>query len=447
MAEKINRVEIPYKPRLLQYRLHNERKRFTVLVIHRRFGKTVWSVNELIKTALTCPRLNPQVAYIAPTYAQAKRVAWNFTKQYTEPLQKAGLAKYWDTELRCEITREKDKATIFLLGAENPDSLRGMYLDGVVMDEYAQMPASIYSEIIRPLLSDRQGWCVWIGTPKGHNHLYNIYTDTKAAQDAGKEWYYAALMKYSETSILDPSIIPVEEVADSRETMTEAHYNQEFECDFMAALEGAFYGEKIAQAEREGRICSVPYDTHGQVYTGWDLGYDNYTAIWFAQPAGGEWHLIDYYENSHESLDHYVKVVKDKGYNYAEHLFPHDVKVHEMQTGRSRFEALQSMGLNPTTVPKLRPEDGINAVESLLSRCWFDAKKTFRGIECLRQYSRKKDRATDRFQNKALHDEFSDGADAFRTLCTGLPGFDPTPYITKQRYENEPRRAGTWMSA
>lgn len=434
-------VDIPYKPRPLQEKLHLSRKRFTCLVCHRRFGKTVWAVNELIKTAISCKSPNPIVAYVAPTYSQAKRVAWGYVKQFTEPLAKAGRARYWDTELKCEINRGTDKATIYLLGAENPDAIRGMYLDGCVLDEYANMDPRLWGEIVRPAVSDRKGWVVWIGTPAGHNHLYDIFTEARDKMEKGRNWYSTQL-KASETGVLDE-----EELLDARETMTPSQYAQEYECDFQAALDGAFYAELMAQASAEGRITSVPYQAHGAVYTAWDLGMDDYTAIWFAQLVGGEVHLIDYYENQGEGLEHYVSVVKGKPYNYAEHLMPHDTLVRELSTGKTRVESLHSMGLTVRVVPKLRIEDGINAVRGLLSRCWFDARKCFFGIECLRQYSRVKHRQTLQFLPKAKHDKFSHGADGFRTLAVGMPDFDPGAYEKRDRYSIKPAGRGTWMGA
>lgn len=434
-------IVIPYRPRLLQARLHGERRRYSVLVCHRRFGKTVWVVNELLKSLVTCRHPNPQVAYIAPTYSQAKRVAWSYVRQFTAPFEAAGMAKYWDTELRCVIDRGGDKGTFYLLGAENPDAIRGMYLDDAGFDEYAMMSPRIWGEIVRPALSDRKGKAAWIGTPAGHNHLYDIHAEAAKKMAEGKGWY-SCLLKASETGILDE-----EELSDARETMTEAQYQQEYQCDFLAALEGAYYGELIAAAEKDGRIREVPYQKDGEVYTGWDLGMDDYTAIWFCQPAGGEFHLIDYYENEGEGLEHYVQVVKAKGYNYAEHLFPHDAAVRELSTGRSRIESLSRMGLDARIVPKLRPEDGINAARNILSRCWFDRSKTFYGVECLRQYSRRKDRQTNIFLPKPKHDKFSHGADAFRTLATGLPSFDPKAYERRDRYAPKPGAKGTWMSA
>lgn len=434
-------IDIPYKPRPLQEKLHLSRKRFTCLVCHRRFGKTVWAVNELIKTAVSCKAQNPIVAYVAPTYSQAKRVAWGYVKQFTEPLAKAGRSRYWDTELKCEIDRGKDKATIYLLGAENPDAIRGMYLDGCVLDEYANMDPRLWGEIVRPAVSDRKGWVVWIGTPAGHNHLYDIFVEARDKMEKGRNWY-ATQLKASQTGVLDD-----EELLDAKETMTPSQYAQEYECDFQAALDGAYYAELMAQANAEGRITSVPYQSHGTVFTAWDLGMDDYTAVWFAQLSGGEVHLIDYYENQGEGLEHYVNVVKGKPYNYAEHLMPHDTLVRELSTGKTRVESLGAMGLQVRVVPKLRIEDGINAVRGLLSRCWFDSRKCFFGIECLRQYSRVKHRQTLQFLPKAKHDKFSHGADAFRTLAIGMPDFDPGAYEKRDRYAIKQVGRGTWMGA
>src|SRR3989304_4749260 len=167
----IQKISTGYEPRKFQEILHKNLKRFNVLVCHRRFGKTVFSVNHCIDRGLRNTKRNPQYAYIAPTYGQAKRIAWDMFKEYTKNLP--GVSTN-EQDLRLEIERPhlQDKVRFLLLGAENPGSLKGIYLDGVILDEFAECAPAIWGEVVRPALSDRRGWAIFIGTPKGQNHFF-----------------------------------------------------------------------------------------------------------------------------------------------------------------------------------------------------------------------------------------------------------------------------------
>lgn len=209
-------VTIPYKPRAQQQELHDNLKRFNVLPCHRRFGKTVFAINELLKKAALNDLLNPRYAYIAPLYKQAKTVAWDYLKHFSRVIPGVVIN---ESELRIDYPWG---ARIQLFGADNPDSLRGQYFDGVVIDEVAQCSPTLYGEVIRPALADRKGWVIFIGTPKGHDHFYNLYQFAK--RDPA---WYANSFKASETGILDK-----EELDQAQKQMSEAEYRQEFECDF-----------------------------------------------------------------------------------------------------------------------------------------------------------------------------------------------------------------------
>ena len=251
---------------------------------HRRFGKTVLVLNEILDRALRCEHKNPQYAYIAPTYGQAKRVAWTMLKDFV--LHIPGVVTN-EAELRIDIPRGGDFIRIMLLGAENPGSLRGIYLDGVVLDEYAECDPRVWGEVVRPALSDRLGWAIFIGTPKGSNHFYEIY---KKAQ--GLDSWFTAIYKASETGIILRS-----ELEAAAQEMSEEEYNQEYEADFGAALMGAYYGKEMKQADSEKRITTVSYDPAVQVHTFWDLGIGDSTSIWCMQLVGKEYHLITMSEN------------------------------------------------------------------------------------------------------------------------------------------------------
>ena len=395
------RIDTGYLPRRHQGEVHRALKRFNVLVCHRRFGKTVLCVNELIDRALRLASAGvskPRLAYIAPFYRQAKAVAWDYLKAYTVAVPHRRVR---EAELRVDLP---GGARITLYGADNPDSLRGLYLDWVVLDEYAQMRPGLWGEVIRPALADREGGAIFIGTPKGRNQFWEVYTSAERDPD-----WHAALYRASETGI-----IPTVELEAARRQMTPEQFAQEFECSFQAAIQGAYYGREMAAAEDGGRVARVPWEPAAPVDTWWDLGIDDATAIWFAQSVGREVRLIDYYEASGVGLDHYAKVLGERAYVYGRHILPHDARVRELGTGRSRVETLAGLGLRATVARQQSLEDGINAVRLLLPRCWFDAERCARGLDALRQYRTDYDERLGTFKTTPLHNWASHAADAFR---------------------------------
>ena len=395
---------IRYKPRKLLKPFHKRSERYAIIVAHRRFGKTVAAINDLIRDALTISRKNVRVAYIAPYYRQAKAIAWDYLLEYTRDIE-GSVANA--SELRVDFP---NGARIRLFGADNYDAMRGLYFDSVVADEPADFPANAWPTVIRPALADRKGRATFIGTPKGKNEFWDIWHE---AQD-DPNWY-AEMFRASETSILEQ-----EELDEARQTMGDDRYDQEFECSFEAAIQGAYYAKQMKEATEEGRITRVPYDRAASVITAWDLGIGDSTAIWFAQFVGQEIRIIDYYENSGVGLDHYAKVLLDKEYQYEQHILPHDVQVKELGTGKSRLETLDALGIrNIEIAPKLAVEDGIQAARTMIPKCWFDADNCARGVEALRQYRRDFDEKLKTWRGRPLHDWTSHGADAFRYLAVG----------------------------
>lgn len=343
---------------------------------------------------------------MAPSFVQAKDIAWTYLKRYAAPI----ITDTNESELWVSLV---NGARIRLYGADNADRMRGIYNDGVTLDEYPLMRPSVWGEVIRPTLSDRNGWATFIGTPKGRAGLYDIW---KGINQWDGVDFYRLMLKASETGIL-----PQSELDDARRTMTPEQYDQEYECSFDAAILGAVYGKLMASAEADKRIGNVPYDPAALVYTGWDLGIGDPTAIWFCQIIGKEVRLIDYYESSGADIAHYAGVLKQKDYNYGGHIVPHDAEPKELGSGRSIKETLESLGIRPLTVlPQSRVEDGINGARLKLPMCWFDARKCERGIEALRLYRYEYDEKLATLKAKPVHDWTSHAADAFRYLCEGL---------------------------
>ena len=393
-----------YEPRDVFSAFHERVNRFGVIVAHRRAGKTVACVNDLIMNAVSTKKKKARFSYIAPHYNMAKDIAWDYLKSYSAPFLKQG-GTVNEAELRIDY---HNGARIRLYGADNVNRLRGIYHDGIILDEYADMNPNIW-EVVRPALSDREGWCVWIGTPRGHNDFYRVY------EQAVKDGWFHTTLKASKTLILD-----TKELESAEHDLTEDQYAQEYECSFEAAIQGAYYGEEMKEAEDEKRITFIHYEKDHEVHTSWDLGIGDSTAIWFIQMIGNELRLIDYYEASGVGLDHYVKILKDKPYNYGTHVLPHDVEVTELGTGKSRLEVLRNLGIEPKVAEKLSLEDGIQATRSILNRCWFDKQKCERGIEALKQYRRTFDDKNKAFKNRPLHDWTSHAADSFRYMAIGL---------------------------
>jgi len=380
-----------------------EDHRFGAVVCHRRFGKTVLALNHLQFAALECQKERPRFAFIAPTYTQAKSIAWDYLIHYSSNLPNV-------TPRVSELTISyPNGGQVRLFGADNPDSLRGLYFDGVVFDEYGLQPPRIFTEVVRPALSDRQGWAWFLGTPAGKNQFYDVIQ--QAQRDPG--WFYAC-HKASETRIIEPS-----ELDAARKDMTADEYDQEYECSFEAAVKGAIFTKELQAARAESRVGAVPIDPVLPVDTDWDLGVGDSTAIWFSQSTrGGEVRLVDYYEASGEGLPHYAKVLKDKGYTYGTHWAPHDIQVRELGSGRSRLETAQSLGINFQVAPNIPLEDGIHAARMLMPRCWFDANRCKAGLEALQHYRRDYNTRLNEFKAIPVHDWASHGADAFRYLAT-----------------------------
>lgn len=417
-APKGGEVSTGYQPRPLQAELHRSLKRFNVVICHRRFGKTIFAINEMIDQGLRLytergqtDRPRPRFAYIAPTYGQAKKVAWDYIKSYTASLPGVTVN---EAELRVDINLYGDPTNTLrfqLLGAENPGSLKGIYLDGVILDEYAEMLPRTWTEAIRPTLSDRKGWAIFIGTPKGRNHFYDIFDYASTA-----EGWFSKIYRASETGVIDE-----EELREAKRIMPEEEYNQEYECSFEGSTIGSYYGDLMREARANGKVRSVPYDLAVPVHTAWDLGIGDETSIWFYQRIFKEIHILKYVEFSGEGLPNIIRELQNLPYVYGTHFWPWDGGARELGTGKTRVETARSLGLRNIVVAKKQAiEDGIDAVRRTIPLCWFDEVETQRGRICLEEYKKKFDEKLGTFLPRPVHDQFSHGADAFRTLAMTL---------------------------
>jgi hypothetical protein len=412
-------IESPYAPRRQFLGLHTRQTRWGIAVAHRRAGKTVACVNELIKAAATCGLNNPRFAYIAPQLNQAKDIAWNYLLEYTDcfgPERKVNASELW-------VELPNNGARIRIYGADNPDRLRGIYLDGTILDEFGDMDPTVWTQVVRPALSDRKGWAIFIGTPKGKNTFHQLWTLAEGDSD-----WHRLMLKASETGLLDAA-----ELADAAKMMSEDEYAQEYECSFEAAVKGAYYGKEMNDAEAADRIVGVPYDPRLPVNTAWDLGVADSTVIWFIQTVGRETRIIDVLKGEGVGLDWYAKRLSERDYVWGNHYLPHDVEVRELGTGKSRKEVLAGLGIKATVCPNIPLADGIQAVRMLLPTCWFDKDKCKAGIEALRMYRREYDEKRQEFKQHPLHDWTSHYADALRYFAVGHKN---RPVAQPIRYSN-----------
>ena len=396
------RVLLPYTPRKAFLPFHERTKRWACLVAHRRAGKSVAAVNDIIRAAFMYQGPNGLFGYVAPYQNQARRIAWDYFKFFAEPLIK-------DTNEAQMTLTLVNGAKVSLFGADNADAMRGLGFSGVYLDEYGDFKPSVFGNVIRPALSDKQGWAVFAGTPKGKNQFWEIY---QTAQRLPDDWFLLRLPA-SESGLL-----PQGELNAAKAQLSEDQYLQEYECSFEAAILGAFYGVEMRQAER--RITpEVQYDPAYPVHTAWDLGYRDDTAIWWYQVIGGEVRVIDFYAVSGADIRAIAETVVNRRYRYGKHYLPHDARAKSLQTGKSIVEQLADhLGFSHlSVVPDIGLQDGIQAVRQMLPRCWFNSVKCADGIEALRQYQREYDEDKKAFRASPRHDWTSHPADAFRMLA------------------------------
>ena len=362
-------------------------------------------MNDLNRAAILCKKQDGRYAYIAPYYVQAKDVAWTYLKRYSAPFPGVQIN---ESELRVDYP---NGARVRLYGADNADRLRGGYLDGVILDEYADMAPSVWGEVIRPMLADRKGWGVFIGTPKGKGALWDIWNKSNVEDD-----WFALMLKASSSGLISPA-----ELEDARREMTPEQYEQEFECSFDAAILGAYYAKEIADAEREGRVTdAVLFDPSLKVQTAWDLGMNNAMALWVFQVGPDGVRVLDYFENSNQKIAFYLQELVNRGHTVNTHWWPHDGEVRELTTGRSRIETMEGLlgtSAEVRKVPNLGLMDGINAARVSFGKMWLNKTRCAYGIEALRQYRNEFDEKKKVFRNAPLHDWTSNCADAFRYMA------------------------------
>ena len=423
-------IEYPFKPRKWQALIPYELKRFNVLVLHRGAGKTEYCAHHTVINATKQPG---KYAYVSPELKQGKRVFWGALKKYAKLFP--GVT-FNETDLKCTIPLMDGLISeIYVLGADNPDSLRGNHWHGLIIDETQDHDKQTW-EILQPATINHKAWVIFIGTPKGHNWFYKLYINANNNK-YNPQWYGAKFDAY-QTKLFDPT-----ELSQLREECLQRNgddsmFRQEYLCDFESAISGGYYTRALQEAQTRGAFTRVPFDPSHPVHTAWDIGGGQYdpTAIWFFQKIGYEYRFIDYEEDNAYLAD-MIRRVKSRPYTYGVHLGPHDLGVHDAVHGVTRAETASSLGLNFTIVSKLSIDEGINAVRQILPLCVFDnencrkkVKEDNVGIESLFQYGPKIDKAGN--ATGPRHDCYSHGADAFRYFAVGRMEID---YQSSQTFD------------
>jgi phage terminase large subunit len=406
------KITIPYKPRNWAKVFHESARRWIVLVLHRRAGKTTGVLNHLQRDAVRVTK--SQYAFIAPTYKQAKRIAWEILKDIARPIP--------GTEANeAELTMKYPNGSkIFLAGSENVDALRGIPLWGGGQDESSQQPSNLFTEVISKCLADHLGYWIWAGTPKGKNGFYKTYQVALKNPE-----HYSVVFRTIDDSLRDEQGETIDNLRKALEDdrrlveigeMTQEEFDQEWYCSFEAAIKGAYYAKQIAKARVDGRIKKVPYDPAIPVHTVTDLGIGKNLATGFYQkPSGKEVHMIDFWQGTEkDGIPEMAKMLQGKPYIYGKHFAPHDIKATEQGTGKTKLETAKTLGIKFLVVQGLKVDDGINAGRLMFARLWVDEEKCEYWLDAISQYHQEWDETRGMFVERPYHDWTSHPADVHR---------------------------------
>jgi hypothetical protein len=295
------------------------------------------------------------------------------------------------------------------VGGDKPDSLVGANPVGVVLSEWSLMHPKVW-DLIQPILAENEGWALFIYTPRGMNHGYDMLEDAEKNPD-----WFAQVLPNSLTGVVPDAAITEMRASGMPDEMVE----QEMECSFDTPVVGSFYGGILRSLKADGHITRVPWEPRFPVHTSWDIGTNDTTAIWFFQSIANEMRIIDFFEDNNQGLPYYAKELDKRPYKYGMHFAPHDISVKEFGSGEKRIQTAASLGIRFRTVAKDAPIEGIHAVRALLPKCYFDAEKCKMGLRALSQYHKEWDEERKVYKNTPQHDWSSNAADSFRYLAMG----------------------------
>lgn len=415
---EIERRIRPYQRPLHEYMLNTPAAR-AIEIAHRRWGK------DEIALGVTCELAHKRIGsywHCLPEYGQARKALWTAVNAHTgkrrlfEAFPPEICENVNDTEM---FIRLKCGSTWQMIGSDRYDATVGAGVAGITYSEWALANPSAWA-YHRPMLEENNGWAMFITTPRGRNHAHAMYEMAKK----NPRWF-AEVSSIHETGALSPAQLAdslSEYIALYGEDIGRAQFEQEYECSFNAAILGAFYAREMGAVRREGRITEeCEPDLSRPVHRAWDIGVKDDTSIWWFQVRGAQVFILDCYSQSGVGLDHYADVVhkrhQERGWILGQDFVPHDAKVKEWGTGRTRVETMREFHLKPFLVPMATKMDGINAVRQTLARSIFHPDCEAQGISALEQYRREWDDEKKTFKASEVHDWSSHLADAFRYLA------------------------------
>ena len=395
-----------YRPREFFRAFHSRGQRWAILVAHRRAGKTVAVVNDLIEKASYNTRPDPRYAYIAPFLKQAKDIAWTYLKNFSAPFA----PKINESSLFVELTALPNNPRITIYGADNPDSFRGLYLDGAVLDEFGNMRNSVFKEILLPALIDRRGWCVLMGTPNGPNHYRDMWYEYREDPT-----WFSCFLPVSATNLISE-----QDLAMMRKMMDPEQYAQEMECSFEASVRGAIYARQMEEMERDRRIGDYPAQKGIPVHVIADLGFRDLTVMGFYQERPDGVLLDKVYAANLQPISHYIQQIDDyfreSGHRRGEIWLPHDARAKSLQTGKSIVELFMQRKYRPRIVPELSLIDGIAATRELFPVVFMNKEHTKDHVLAMKSYHRKYDEERQIYLDEPVHDWSSHYADMHRYM-------------------------------
>lgn len=373
--------------------------------------------------------------HLLPEYSQARKAVWKAINPHTgrrridEAFPKALRKRTLDQEMMIEFL---NGSTWQLMGSDNFNSLVGSPPAGLVFSEYALSNPQAWA-YTRPMLLENDGWAIFNSTVRGRNHFWTLGEFARNEPN----WFFQQL-DADQSGVFTPEQLQSElrELqAENGQEWGHAIWLQEYFNDPSAPIRGAFYAAEMALADRQKRITRVPHDPLLPVHTSWDLGVANRTVVWFWQTIGAEIRAIGCRAYSGTGLPEIAADLGTLRYAWGSHYAPHDSRVRELGSGKSRLEIAHSLGLKWTVVPEVGLQSGIEATRAMLGRVWFDAEACADGIEALRLYRTEWDDELRVFSKQPLHDWTSDYADSVRMFAVGSqgrqPGRDPIPYRDK----------------
>lgn len=410
-AEK--RILIPYNftPRPYQIPILTALDRGckrAVWVCHRRAGKdlTIW--NYVIKALWSKPQI---CYYIFPTYSQGKKVIWDGMtkdgKRFIDFIPEQIIQQKNSSELKIRLNND---SLIQVVGSDDIDKLVGTNPSLCIFSEFALQRPDAWS-FLRPILAENEGTAIFISTPRGKNHFYELVEMGKKNPD-----WFVEVLSVTDTNAINQEAIE-KEVADG---MSKDMVAQEFYCSFELGVEGSYYAKYLLDAQNEERICSIPWDRTKRVNTAWDIGYGDSTCIIWFQVHGQIINVIDFFEDNAKGLDYYAKIIADKPYNYDRHFLPHDGAAHDAATASSYRSKGRDYGLSFIVLPRIGLEEGIETVRGMFPRMWIDNKKCEYLLKCLENYRKSYDDRHRVYQQRPIHDWSSHACDAFRMMCLAI---------------------------